>query len=127
MVCSTNQDISRLRTVFEYKPEYKTVCPNSPSLARTLINCYKKPSKSKHLSIKFSRIHLVLKLDLTNLVDLSHRNKPPNTMVSFVPLHSKPIITRSEAEEGTIEAEEEDPSRVQIPQPLVPTPALPFT
>ena len=46
-----------------------------------------------------------------------------------MPLASKPTTTRLEADEeegeGTIKAEEEGFSRVQIPQPLVPTLVLP--
>ena len=50
-------------------------------------------------------------------------------MDPFVPNPSKPTTTRLEAKEeereGTIEAEEEGPSRVQISPMLVPTPVLP--
>ena len=79
------------------------------------------------LSIKFSRTDLVSNLDLTNLVDLSHKSNPPKTMVPFVPVPSKPTTTRleSEEEEGIIETEEKGPSWIQIPHPLVPSAMLP--
>ena len=50
-------------------------------------------------------------------------------MLPFSPLPSKPTKTRLKAEEdeeeGTIEAEEEGPSWIQISYPLVPSPVLP--
>ena len=46
-------------------------------------------------------------------------------MITLVPLPSKITATRLEVEEeegeGTTDEEEEGPSRVQIPHPLVPT------
>ena len=61
------------------------------------------------------------KLDLTKLVNLSHKNEPLKTKVPFIPLPSKPTTTRLETEEGegTIEAEKECPFRVQIPHPCI--------
>ena len=70
-----------------FKPEYKKSFLKLPitSLLRTFIKYQKKASQNNNLLIKFSRIHLVSRLDFANLVDLSHKNKPPKCLVPLRP------------------------------------------
>ena len=91
MICSTNLDISRLRRVFAvlfFKPEYKKSFLKLFITQQSLFGeDFDKLSEKivKEQSIKFAKIYLVSKLDITNIVKQTYQNDGSFRVPPFLP------------------------------------------